>query len=116
VTFDVVALCRENPGPEVMLGAMHAAGPQLRVNTVDESQLIQLYHEDGRLMLTTEGARLVQVEGEVRRLLGIDEGVPSPVWWVETRAPSGDPEAAETARRFTRALVAQAGGVSWSTR
>lgn len=116
MTFDIVALCRENPGPEVLLGAMRAAGPQLRVNTVDEAQLIQLYHEDGRLMLTTEGARLVQAGGEVRRLLGVEEGVPNPVWWVESRAPSGDPEAVETARRFTRALVAEAGGASWSTR
>ncbi|QUG99930.1 hypothetical protein HUO13_03125 [Saccharopolyspora erythraea] len=116
MTFDIVALCREQPGPGAMLAAMRAAGPELRVNTIDEAQLIQLYHEDGRLMMTTEGARLVQVRGEVRRLLGFDEDVPHPVWWVETRAPGGDPEAEAAARRFTQALVTTSGGVSWSTR
>jgi hypothetical protein len=116
VTFDIVALCREQPGPAETIGAMQAAGPQLRVNTVEHAQLVQLYHEDGRLLLTTEGARLVQVPGEVRRLLGFDEDVPHPVWWVESRAPGADPEAEAVARRFTRALVAATGGVSWSNR
>lgn len=116
MTFDIVALCPEQPGPGALLAAMRAAGPRLRVNTVEDAKLIQLYHDDGRLVLTTEGARLVQARGEVRRLLGFDADVPHPVWWVETRAPNGDPEAVEAARRFTRALVATTGGVSWSTR
>jgi hypothetical protein len=116
VTFDIVALCREQPGPGAMLAAMQAAGKELRVNTIDEAALIQLFHEDGRLLLTTEGARLVQVRGEVRRLLGFDEDVPHPVWWVESRAPSGDSDAERVARRFTQALVVTSGGVSWSTR
>nr|WP_225954570.1 hypothetical protein [Kibdelosporangium phytohabitans] len=97
-----------------MLGAMHAAGTHLHVNTIEEAQLIQLYHPDGRLMLTTEGARLVQVPGEAKRLLGID--VPNPVWWVESRAPSGDPEAEDVTKRFAQALVTATGGALWSTR
>lgn len=116
MTFDIVALCRERPGPAAMLAAMSAAGKQLRVNAIEKSKLLQLYHPDGRLLLTTEGARLVQVRGEVRRLLGFDEDVPHPVWWVESRSPGGDPEAEAVARRFTHALVTAAGGVSWSTR
>ena len=118
MTFDAVALCRDQPVPAVMLSAMLAAGEQLKVDTVDAARLIQLRHPgDGRLLLTTEGARLVQVPGEARRLLGIDsDDVPHPIWWVETTAPEGDPEAEAAARRFTHALVAVAGGVAWSSR
>ena len=115
MTFDTVALCRDQPVPAVMLSAMLAAGEQLKVDTVDVTQLIQLRHpDDGRLLLTTEGPRLVQVPGEARRLLGVD--APSPVWWVETRTPDGDPEAEAAARRFTHALVAALGGAAWSSR
>ncbi len=116
MTVDAVALCRDRPGPAEMIAAMMAAGPDLRLDTADETQL-QLYHQDGRLLLTIDGARLVQVPGEARRLLGIDTGtVPHPVWWVESRAPGGDPGAAALARRFTSALVAAVGGVSWCSR
>jgi hypothetical protein len=118
VTFDTVALCRDHPGPAAMLAAMLAAGQELRVDTVEAAQLVQLYHPgDGRLLLTIEGARLVQVPGEVRRLLGVEgDDVPHPVWWVESRAPDRDPEAEAVARRFTEALVTAAGGVPWSNR
>jgi hypothetical protein len=117
MTFDAVALCRDRPGPAEMIAAMLAAGPDLRVDAADATQSVQLYHRDGRLQLTIDGARLVQVPGEARRLLGIDtEAVPHPVWWVEGRAPGGDPDAAAVARRFTSALVAAVGGVSWCSR
>lgn len=116
VTFDAVALCRDRPGPETLLAAMREAGGELRVDTAANGQLIQLYAGDGRLMLTTESARLIQVPGEARRLLGADVDAPHPVWWVETRAPGHDPQARETAVRFTTALVGITGGVSWSTR
>lgn len=116
MTFDIVALCDEQPGPAATVAAMRAAGPRLRVDTDDDAQLVTLYHEDGRLLLTTEGARLVQAPGEVSRLLGICDGVPQPVWWVESRAPGHDPEAEAVARRFTRVLVGATGGLSWSSR
>ena len=118
MTFDTVALCRDHPGPEVMLAAILAAGEDLRVDTVESARLVQLRHpDDGRLLLTTEGARLVQVPGEAHRLLGIEnDAVPHPVWWVESRAPDDDPEAEAVARRFAHALVAAAGGAAWSSR
>lgn len=115
MTFDIVALCRDQPGPGELIAAMRAAGAQLRVNTIEESKLIQLYREDGRLLLSTEGARLVQVPGEAQRLLGVSDA-PHPAWWVETHAPGRDPEAEAAARSFTGALIAASGGVSWSTR
>jgi hypothetical protein len=116
MTFDIVALCRQQPDPAVTLAAMREAGPELRVDTVEHAQLVQLYHPDGRLLLTMEGPRLVQVEGEAQRLLGITEGVPHPTWWVESRAPGNDRDAEAVARRFTHALVAATGGISWSSR
>jgi hypothetical protein len=116
VTFDAIALCSQQPGPEMMLAAMLEAGPRLHVQTIEENRLVQLFHGDGRLMLTIEGARLVQARGEVHRLLGIAGEVPHPVWWVESRAPGHDPEAQDVARRFTRALVTVTGGSSWSNR
>ena len=116
MTFDVVALCRDQPNVAVTLAALREAGPELKVDRIEQAQLIQLYHPDGRLLMTTEGARLVQVPGEARRLLGITGEVPHPVWWVESRTPGADPDAEAVARRFTHALVAQTGGMSWSSR
>lgn len=116
MTFDIVALCREQPDMAVVLAALREAGPKLKVHTIEEAQLIQLYHPDGRLLLTTEGARLVQVPGEARRLLGITDEVPDPLWWVESRSPGADRDAEQVARRFTHALVAQTGGISWASR
>lgn len=116
MTFDIVALCRTAPDAATTLAALREAGPHLRMHTVEHAQLVQLYHPDGRLLLTLEGARLVQVPGEAERLLGIPGEVPHPVWWVESRAPGADQEAEAVARRFTRALVALTGGMSWSNR
>lgn len=116
MTFDIIALCRDQPDAAVTLAALREAGPELRVHTIEQAQLIQLYHPDGRLLMTTEGARLVQVPGEARRLLGITDEVPLPVWWVESRAPGADPDGEDVARRFTHAVVAQTGGMSWSSR
>jgi hypothetical protein len=114
VTFDIIALCRRQPDPPTTLAAMLEAGPDLRVNIVDESRLVQLFHPDGRLLVTMEGSRLVQVPGEVQRILGVE--VEIPVWWVECRVPGHDQEAEAVARRFTRALLAVTGGSLWSSR
>lgn len=114
MTFDIIALCRKQPDPPTTLAAMHEAGPQLRVNIVDEARLVQLLHPDGRLLVTMEGSRLIQVPGEVERILGV--AAETPVWWVECRAPGHDPEAEAVARRFARALLAVTGGSLWSNR
>ncbi len=115
MTFDTVALCRDEPGPPAILGALVAAGSDLKMDTDESAGLIQLFDPgDGRLLLTVETTRLVQVPGEAERLLGMPVDVP--VWWVESRAPSGDPRAAETARRFTEELVAITGGQTWAGR
>ena len=114
MTFDVVGLCRREPGSGAVAAAILAASPGAQVDFDADRQLIRLHRPDGRPLLTIESARLVRVPGEARRLLGVD--VPDPVWWVESRAPDEDPEAEAVARAFTAALVAATGGRSWSSR
>ncbi|MEV6906871.1 hypothetical protein [Amycolatopsis sp. NPDC051071] len=118
MTFDIIGLCRDEPGPETVIPALAAAGEELLADFRDEQPLIRLHHPDGRLMTTLEDVHLVRTDGEVRRLLGIgaDVEAPHPVWWVEVWAPGDDPEAEATARAFTTALVAGTGGLSWSNR
>jgi hypothetical protein len=113
VTHDVIALCERQPDTGTTLAALQACGPDLRVAAVERGSLVQLCAEDGRPLVTVEGARLVQVPGEVQRLLGVADA-PHPAWWVEARAV--DPGAAAIARRFAAALLSETGGVSWSSR
>jgi hypothetical protein len=115
MTYDLIALCERPPDTGTTLAAMHACGPDLRVNTVQRGALVQLCTGDGDPLVTIEGARLVQVPGEAQRLLGIDEDLPCPLWWVEVRA-TGLAEAPRIARRFAAALLSATGGVSWSGR
>ena len=117
MTFDAVALCRDKPEPAAILGALVAAGTDLKMDTVESVGLIQLYDPvDERLLLTVEATRLVQVPGEAERLLGVSELWSGPVWWVDCRAPGNDARAAEVARRFTEELVAITGGETWAGR
>ncbi|WP_370964222.1 hypothetical protein [Amycolatopsis sp. cg9] len=114
MTFDVVALCRREPGPEAVVAALLTAGEGSFVDFDAGRQLIEVRHAGGRVLLTVEGARLVRVPGEVDRLLGLD--VPPPVWWVEGRAPDEDAEAEAVARTFAEALAVATGGRAWSNR
>lgn len=114
MTFDVVGLCRREPGADTLVSAIRAASALSDVD-VDEARLLfRIRHPEGRVLLSIEGARLIRVPGEVRRLLGVD--VSPPVWWVESRAPEDDEEAEAVARAFTTALIAATGGTSWSSR
>ena len=115
MTLDLVALCEQQPDAGMTLAALQAAGPSLLMNTIERGSLVQLCDAEERPLVTIEGARLVQVPGEVQRLLGVTDA-PHPVWWVETRAVTHDPQAPMIARRFTAALLSLTGGVSWSSR
>lgn len=114
MTFDVVALCRAQPDVPAVLSALLAAGPALRVRPLPRGGLVQLCDDGGTPLVTVEGPTLVQVPGEVRRLLGVE--VTHPVWWVEARALRGRPDAAGIARRLADALVTATGGQTWSSR
>jgi hypothetical protein len=113
VTRDVIALCGRQPDAGTTLAALRACGPDLRVDAIERGSLVRLCADDGRALVTVEGPRLVQVPGEVQRLLGVEDA-PHPAWWVEARAV--DAGAAAIARRFAAALLSQTGGVSWSSR
>lgn len=115
MTLDLVALCAQQPDAGMTLAAMQACGPELRLNTIERSGLLQLCADDERPLVTIESPRLVQVPGEAQRLLGVPDA-PHPVWWVETRALAGEPDAPDIARTFTAALLSLTGGVSWSSR
>lgn len=112
MTVDIVALCRGEPDLRGAVDALVAAEPELHADAVAGGALLQLYDDEGEPLLAVEGPVLVQVPGEVERLLGVP-GVDCPVWWVEARATSDRPEAAEIARRLADALVARLGGVVW---
>jgi hypothetical protein len=113
VTHDVIALCGRQPDAGTTLAALQACGPDLRIDAIERGSLVRLCADDGRPLVTVEGPRLVQVPGEVQRLLGVADA-PHPAWWVEARAV--DAGAAAIARRFAAALLSQTGGVSWSSR
>jgi hypothetical protein len=115
VTVDVIALVRQRPGPDVLLAALLAAGPQLRVGSIAEGAALQLFDEQRALVATVETPSRIRVPGEARRLLGPVEEPEPPYWWVEVRCPTLRPDAAAVALRLARSLVEQLDGVVWHT-
>lgn len=108
---DVVALCRRRPDVHAELAALLTAGPQLRARPW--GPVLQLLDDDGQRLASVDGPLLVQVPGEVARLLGADVAVPEPVWWIEIRAATDHPDAAQLARRVAEHLAAGQDGVVW---
>jgi hypothetical protein len=113
MTVDVIALCRQRPELGELLGALRAAGPDLRVATHPSGTVLRLLDAEERPLLSVEGPLLVQAPGEVRRLLGPKLPGIEPVWWVETRAVSGRDEAVSVAYRFAEALAGALDGLVW---
>jgi hypothetical protein len=111
VSGDVVALCRQQPDVAAQLSALLAAGPRLRMRPF--GPVLQLFDDDGQRVASVDGPLLVQVPGEVARLLGPDLGVTEPVWWVEIRAATDSPEAERLARQVAEHLAGEQDGVVW---
>ena len=87
MTLDVVALCDGQPEPAMMLAAMQAGGAAAAGgHRRAADRWSSCAADDGRPLVTIEGARLVQVPGEVQRLLGVEPTCRTRSWWVETRA------------------------------
>jgi hypothetical protein len=116
MTQDVVALLTRAPRVRDVVAAMQAAGERFRVRSVADGAVVQLLDDDDRPLVSIEVPVLVQIPGEVERLLGADVAaqVPPPLWWVEARAPSARAHAERLARRFADALAARCGGVVWA--
>ncbi|MEV7506159.1 DUF6177 family protein [Streptomyces sp. NPDC093018] len=110
---DVIALTPRMPDVKTLLAALHAGGPDLRVNRVGGGAVAQLCAEDGQLLVSVEAPRYLQVPGETERLLGPGARTDAPVWWTEVRASTAVPEARQLAGSVAGRLTALLGGVTW---
>ncbi|MCW2886831.1 MAG: hypothetical protein QOE54_3496 [Streptosporangiaceae bacterium] len=109
MSHDLVALVREQPDAAAVLDGMMAMGEQLEVRT--HPAAVHVHDLAGRLLVSIETPMLVQVPGEVERLLGVQVNVPT--WWVNIRAAAEPPEAERIARKFSDDLVRWQGGMVW---
>lgn len=113
MTYDVVALVKGTPSTEDFVAGLGAAGSELRVRTVGDGAVTQLFDEQGALLVNLESPLYVQVPGEVERQLGLPLGeVETPVWWFEARATTNE-GGAEAARAYAGELVRRLGGRVW---
>lgn len=113
MSYDVVALIDGRPSYQDVLAGMLAAGPDWLVREVSDGAVLQLCDAGGRPLASLEAPILIQVPGEVERLLGPElADVPTPTWWMEVRALPND-GAPELADRYAATLVERLGGRVW---
>ncbi len=113
MTTDLVVLARRRPDAHRLVTSLMAVGPDLRVGAVSEGAALQLFDDEGTLVLTVESPSLIQVAGEAERLLELTTAPPPPYWWIEMRAPATRPAARDTARRLADELAEALDGVVW---
>ncbi|MEU4683657.1 DUF6177 family protein [Streptomyces xinghaiensis] len=113
MTQDVVALTPRMPDVKTLLAGLYAGGPDLRVNRAAGGSVVQLCADDGRVLVSLEAPRYVQVPGETGRLLGAEVASGGPVWWTEVRAVSTSGEAGRLAGSVAGRLTAVLGGTTW---
>ncbi|MGW1867876.1 DUF6177 family protein [Streptomyces mauvecolor] len=111
MTHDVIALTPAMPDTKTLLAALHAGGPDLRVNGAANGAVAQLCRASGQPLVSIEAPRFLQVPGEAARLLGMD--ATAPVWWTEVRGTSAVTEARRLAGSVAGRLVAVLGGTTW---
>ncbi|TCC07648.1 hypothetical protein [Kribbella soli] len=115
MTYDLVALVDEPPSTEDLLAGLAAAGEELGVRAVSEGAVIQLCDDEDQPLVSIELPLLIQVPGEVERMLGTAVGsVTTPAWWVEIRATARD-GAREFAERYATTLINRLGGQVWTS-
>lgn len=110
---DVIALTPRMPDIRTLLAALHAGGPDLRVNRAAGGAVAQLCTDDGQLLVSVEAPRYLQVPGETARLLGPEARTETPVWWTEVRATTGTAEAGRLAGSVAGRLTTLLGGATW---
>ncbi|GGW54349.1 DUF6177 family protein [Streptomyces xantholiticus] len=113
MTQDVIALTPAMPDAHTMLAGLYAGGPDLRVGSSGGGAVVHLHTHDGQWVATVEVPLLLQVEGEVRRLLGTGAGAEAPVWWTEVRATAAVSEAGRLAGSMAGRLTSLLGGSTW---
>ncbi|MFI9806666.1 DUF6177 family protein [Streptomyces sp. NPDC052301] len=112
MTKDVIALTPKMPEIRTLLAGLFAGGPDLGVNALRDGAVVQLCAADGRPLVSVEAPVLVQVPGEVDRLLP-GAAPPGPVWWTEARASTAVTEAGRLAGSFAGRLTTVLGGTVW---
>ncbi|WP_330338665.1 DUF6177 family protein [Streptomyces sp. NBC_00557] len=110
---DVIALTPQMPDIKTLLAALHAGGPDLRVNRAGGGSVAQLCTDDGKLLVSVEAPRYLQVPGETERLLGPGVQTEGPVWWTEVRASTAIAEARLLAGSVAGRLTTLLGGITW---
>ncbi|MFD9629393.1 DUF6177 family protein [Streptomyces violascens] len=115
MTHDVIALTPAMPDTKTLLAALHAGGPDLRVNGAAGGAVAELCRADGRPLVSIEAPRFLQLPGEAARLLGQahDTDPAAPVWWTEVRGASAITEARRLAGSVAGRLTALLGGTTW---
>ncbi len=115
MTYDLVALVDGRPSSDDVLAGLTAAGEELGVRAVSGGAVVQLCGEDNLPLVSIELPLLIQVPGEVERMLGTAVGtVETPAWWVEIRASARD-GAREVAERYAATLINRLGGKVWTS-
>ncbi|MFJ2958552.1 DUF6177 family protein [Streptomyces sp. NPDC087270] len=103
-----------------LLASLYAGGPDQYMTGDAEGAVIQLTGPDGRPLVSVEAPVLVQVAGEVERLLGAKAARRAgltgahrgrPVWWTEVRASTAVPDAAALAGSVAGRLALLLDGV-----
>lgn len=114
MTYDLVALVDGRPSSEDVLAGLAAAGAELGVRAVSGGAVVQLCNDENQPLVSVELPLLIQVPGEVERMLGTAVGtVDTPAWWVEIRASALD-GARELAEKFAQTLIDRLGGKVWT--
>ncbi|NUK19778.1 DUF6177 family protein, partial [Streptomyces lunaelactis] len=113
MTQDVIALTPRMPDARSVLAGLYAGGPDLRVSSSADGAVVHLHAQDGRPVVTVDVPLLVQVPGEVRRLLGEAVAAEAPVWWTEVRATTAVAEAGRLAGSVAGRLTTVLGGSTW---
>ena len=115
MTYDLVALVDGRPSSDDILAGLAAAGDELGVRAVSGGAVVQLCGEDNLPLVSIELPLLIQVPGEVERMLGTAVGtVETPAWWVEIRATARD-GAREIAEQYAQTLINRLGGKVWTS-
>lgn len=113
MSYDVVALIDGRPSYQDVLAGMMAAGPDWLVREVSDGAVLQLCDPQGQPLASLEAPILIQVPGEVERMLGPEvSDVETPVWWMEVRATPQE-DAPALADRYAAKLVERLGGRVW---
>ena len=112
MTYNVVALTEELPHSRAVIRALQSAHPDFTIRGAGKASVVRLRDEDGRPFVSVEMPQAVEDATDVRRLLGDDaaDRLTHNTWWVEVRAPTDSPRAAEAAHRFATTLVEHHGG------